>query len=46
MLSGLSWFNSLFFRTHTNEKGEAVFQMKIKEMCRLNRSSFEVSLVF
>ena len=31
-----------FLRTHTNEKGEAVFQMKIKEMCRLNRSSFEV----
>ena len=31
-----------FMRTYTNEKGEAIFQMKIKDMCLKNRSSFEV----
>jgi DNA replicative helicase MCM subunit Mcm2 (Cdc46/Mcm family) len=31
-----------FLRTHTNEKGEAVFQMMIKNICRGDRSSFEV----
>jgi len=31
-----------FLRTCTTEKGEAVFQVKIKEMCLKNKSSFEV----
>jgi len=31
-----------FIRTFTDEKGEAVFQVKIREMCKANRSSFEV----
>lgn len=31
-----------FLRTYTTDKGEALFQMKIKEMCLKNRSSFEV----
>ena len=34
---------SMVIRTHTKKKGKAVFQIKIKEMCTLNRSSFEVS---
>merc|ERR1719323_2163044 len=31
-----------FMRTYTNERGEAIFQMKIKDMCLKNKSSFEV----
>jgi len=31
-----------FLRTYTTDKGEAVFQLKIKEMCQKNKSSFEV----